>query len=240
MRAGVMSPGWLAVATEARAAAHDQAAPERYEVGPSGRWKSEDFAREQIHHLVNQVFRPGLENATRQIVFSAVDRETEIGSICVLVGEVLAAETRSEVAVVGELSDMRFGALYRAASEEWPKSGGSLRKTAVQRGRNLWLLPAPEAVGMDRSAVSEHAFLEEVRREFEFSVLQGPAAGVSNGAIVMSQSADGIILVLSAQHTRRAAALKVKRALGEAHVRLLGAVLKDREFPIPERVYRRL
>ena len=93
---------------------------------------------------------------------------------------------------------------------------------------------------MDRSAVSEHAFLEEVRREFEFSVLQGPAAGVSNGAIVMSQSADGIILVLSAQHTRRAAALKVKRALGEAQVRLLGAVLRDREFPIPERVYRRL
>jgi hypothetical protein len=41
-------------------------------------------------------------------------------------------------------------------------------------------------------------------------------------------------------HTRRRAALQTKRALEEAGVRLLGTVLADREFPIPQNLYRRL
>jgi Mrp family chromosome partitioning ATPase len=56
----------------------------------------------------------------------------------------------------------------------------------------------------------------------------------------MARVADGLILVLSAQRTRRATALKVKQMLEEAQVRILGAVLSDREFPMPERIYRRL
>jgi Mrp family chromosome partitioning ATPase len=56
----------------------------------------------------------------------------------------------------------------------------------------------------------------------------------------MAQFADGMILVLSAQRTRRATAIKVKQTLERANVRLLGSVLSDREFPIPEGIYRRL
>jgi Mrp family chromosome partitioning ATPase len=56
----------------------------------------------------------------------------------------------------------------------------------------------------------------------------------------MAQSADGMILVLSAQKTRRIAARKIKDVLDAAHVRVLGTVLCDREFPIPERIYRQL
>jgi Mrp family chromosome partitioning ATPase len=56
----------------------------------------------------------------------------------------------------------------------------------------------------------------------------------------MAEFTDGIVLVLSAQHTRRAAALRIKEKVDEAHVRLLGTVLSDREFPIPQRLYRRL
>jgi Mrp family chromosome partitioning ATPase len=56
----------------------------------------------------------------------------------------------------------------------------------------------------------------------------------------MARLADGLILVLSARHTRRAAARRIKQLLDEARVQLLGTVLTDREFPIPERIYRRL
>jgi len=56
----------------------------------------------------------------------------------------------------------------------------------------------------------------------------------------MAQIADGVVLVVSAERTRRAAACKIKEMLEAAQVRLLGAVLSDREFPIPERIYRRL
>jgi len=54
----------------------------------------------------------------------------------------------------------------------------------------------------------------------------------------MAQFADGIVLVLSALHTRRAAAIKTREVLERAQVRLLGTVLCDRLFPIPEAIYR--
>jgi Mrp family chromosome partitioning ATPase len=56
----------------------------------------------------------------------------------------------------------------------------------------------------------------------------------------MAQFADGIILVLSASNTRRVVARKIKEMLDATHARVLGTVLTDRIFPIPERIYRRL
>jgi len=85
-----------------------------------------------------------------------------------------------------------------------------------------------------------HSYLGEMRREFEYSILEGPPAGESHEASAMAQFADGIILVLSAQYTRRIAARKVKEMLEATQVRILGTILSDRIFPIPEAIYRRL
>ena len=40
--------------------------------------------------------------------------------------------------------------------------------------------------------------------------------------------------------TRRIAARKIKETLEAAEARILGTVLSDRVFPIPDRIYRRL
>ena len=64
--------------------------------------------------------------------------------------------------------------------------------------------------------------------------------GESNEAMAMAQFVDGIILVLSARRTRRIAARKMKEMLEGAHARILGSVLSDRVFPIPQGIYRRL
>jgi Mrp family chromosome partitioning ATPase len=52
--------------------------------------------------------------------------------------------------------------------------------------------------------------------------------------------ADGVVLVLEANSTRRVTAKKAKQALEAANVRILGTVLNNRTFPIPEGLYRRL
>jgi protein-tyrosine kinase len=48
------------------------------------------------------------------------------------------------------------------------------------------------------------------------------------------------VLVLEANSTRRVAARKAKQALEAANVRVLGTVLNNRTFPIPEKIYRLL
>jgi Mrp family chromosome partitioning ATPase len=90
------------------------------------------------------------------------------------------------------------------------------------------------------STASLHSLLGAIRTCFEFSIVAGPCAAESTAVIAMAQQADGIVLVMSAQRTRRIAARKIKEKLEAARAHLLGVVLSDRVFPIPERIYRRL
>jgi Mrp family chromosome partitioning ATPase len=104
----------------------------------------------------------------------------------------------------------------------------------------LWFVPALGKNAGDGKMTSVHSYLGEVRREFEYSIVEAPSAGESNEVTAMAQFADGIILVLSANKTRRATARKIKETLETAQARLLGTVLSDRVFPIPDAIYRRL
>src|SRR3979490_301899 len=63
-------------------------------------WSPDSFAREQIRGLVRQVFFSNIARPVRQVVFSAVEADTDVGSVCRLVGEALASETQASIAVV--------------------------------------------------------------------------------------------------------------------------------------------
>jgi Mrp family chromosome partitioning ATPase len=82
--------------------------------------------------------------------------------------------------------------------------------------------------------------LKQLRQEFEYVVIEGPAAGVSSEAALLGQMTDGLILVLGAHRTRKATAQKIKQTLQGAQSRILGTVLSERRFPIPESIYNRL
>ncbi|MGH9594657.1 MAG: hypothetical protein ACRD5L_16320, partial [Bryobacteraceae bacterium] len=59
-------------------------------------------------------------------------------------------------------------------------------------------------------------------------------------ASLLARHADGLVLVVEAGATRREAARKIADDLRAAHMRVLGVVLNNRTYPIPERLYRRL
>ena len=234
MREGVISAGMLFTQPTARTCAHS----EEESVPAVGGWNPEDFAREQIRGLVRRVFFSNVERPVRQVIFSALDPETCVKSICWQVGEALALETAGSVAVVGDYPQaLRDPENYRLKNQD---RSTSLRQKATRLRANLWLVPAAENDGGRRSTASLHAYQGAICAEFEYSILEGPPAGESNEATSMAQFADGIILVLSASNTRRVVARKIKEMLDATHARVLGTVLTDRIFPIPERIYRRL
>ena len=211
---------------------------EEESVPQAGGWNPEDFARAQIRGLVRRVFFANVERPMRQVVFSAMDPVTDVKSICRQVAEALAQETAASVALAGEHPQM----LRDPETDRSKNPDGSmvLRQSATRLQGNLWLVPAAEQHGVRGTTVDLHSYLGAVRREFEYSILEGPPAGESNEATSMAQFADGIILVLSAGSTRRVVARKIKEMLDAAHARVLGTVLTDRVFPIPEGIYRRL
>jgi hypothetical protein len=209
---------------------------------PAGGWTPEKFGREQIQGLVRQVFLSNVGRPVRQVVFSALELETDVKHICRQVGEALALETMGRIAVVGEYPQiLREVEGSQAERSERIKDGTApLRQGTIRVRGNLWLVAAHGTDG-DRGATSGvYSYMDEMRREFEYSVVEGPPAGESNEAMAMAQFADGIILVLSARHTRRIAARKMKEMLEASQVRILGTVLSDRVFPIPHGIYRRL
>jgi len=228
VKAAAMSAGLWGLAGTRKEVLESPSANEQGIHSLSG-WSRGRFEQEQIRGLVRQVFSPRLNPPVRQIVFSAVEPETEVSDICRKVAEALAAEVSGDVVVVGARTDREECVGARRMG---------LRESAKQVRRNLWLAAQREVGEEGLSTASLHAYLAEIRREFEYSIVAAPAAGESNEAQAMAQFADGMILVLSAKNTRRVTALKVKEML--AQVRILGTVLTDREFPIPEGIYRRL
>lgn len=212
---------------------------------PAG-WNPDRFAREQIQGLVRHVFLAQTVRPVRQVVFSAVDAETDVHTLCRQVGEALAEETAGKVAVMGgfpRLVPLKDAAPQPTGTGEDGMRPGTLpplRRIATRVRGNLWLVPGAAGDNQRRTTASVQSYLGELRREFEFSIVETPPAGDSNDTTAMAQFADGVILVLSAHHTRRVTALQVKRGLEAAQTRLLGTVLTDRLFPIPERIYRRL
>jgi hypothetical protein len=204
---------------------------------PACGWNPQDFAREQVRWLVRQLFLSG-ERAVRQVVFSPIEAETDVLNLCWRVGETLALETKQAVVVVGDypqaLQDTETARITRHAA------GDSTLPDATRVTSNLSLLPSFASDGNTVSRASLHSYIAAVRSGFEYSIVAGPPAAESTTTTEMAQLADGIVLVLSARRTRRITARKIKEKLELAQARLLGIVLSDRAFPIPERIYRRL
>ena len=202
-------------------------------------WNEETFAKEQIRGLVRQVFCPAVSPPVQQVVFSSVDGETDIRSLCSWVGEVLAQEKLAEIAVADESEFCRVGdSALRDSGCCARQRTTPIRRLAVRVHKNVWSFPPQRMIADPSQRSSLCTYMAELRRDFEYSIVAAPSSTTSSKALEMARFADGIILVLSAQRTRRVTAIKVRNALGP--VRLLGTVLSDREFPIPTNLYRRL
>jgi len=207
-------------------------------------WNREDFAREQIRGLVQRVFFSSGGRPVTQVVFSGAEPQTDVASICDQVGWALALETSAHIAVVGRPScSTTAGAAERLGDDPWCARRAAIKSWSTQTAVNLWRVPgfagreSGEESGTGRYWAS---WLAELRKEFEYAVVQGPVAGVSSEAALLGQLTDGIILVVGAHSTRRATARKIKETLEGAQSRILGTVLSERRFPVPERIYQRL
>jgi protein-tyrosine kinase len=246
MREAFMSSGLFVARTAERGRARSHSEDKNLKQVEG--WNPEDFAREQIQGLVRQLFFSSVERPVRQVVFSAAEPETDVQDLCWRVVEALALETAEGIALAGEYPQALRGAESRATEMTNPEAeDGSrgLRQGAKRVGANLWILPriVPRA-GNESSRVNNtaalHSYLAAMRSQFDYSIVAAPPAAESNAATALAQLADGIVLVLSARHTRRITASRIKEKLEAARARLLGTVLGDRTFPIPEQIYRRL
>ncbi|MDR3413488.1 MAG: hypothetical protein P4L87_21455 [Formivibrio sp.] len=200
---------------------------------------------EEMLRLVQRIFLSANGSAPRQVVLCGVDGENGSSSVCAMAGRTLAANSSRKVCLVD--ANMRSphlaGILGVDGTNLFSGKSALLRDQCVKIGNNLWL--AGPNILADNSRVllppvELKARFAQLREEFEYLLIDAPGTSVCGDAQLLSLVADAAILVIEANSTRRLTARKAKESLDAAGVRLLGTVLHNRSFPIPEGLYKRL
>lgn len=207
------------------------------------------MAREECLKLVQRLFLTRPANSNPVVVFAGMDRGTGCSRICIEAAQVLAANTSGSVCLVE--ANFRTPSLpgflgvpnHRGLSDCLLQEGG-IRTFAKQlKPLNLWLLSAGALTADSLSLLNSNrlqARMQELRKEFEYVLIDAPALNQYADAVALGRLADGVVVVLQADATRRESALRGVEGLRDAQVQILGAVLNRRKFPIPNFVYRRL
>ncbi len=211
--------------------------------------KMEESQRDEMFKLVQRVFLAPGAGRGRMVVASAMEAGNGCSWICARMAEVLASQVAGTVCVVD--ANLRSPGLHREF--EVPNHFGltdalqvteSVRRFVTPLSRpNLWLLSCgAEVEGMQSMLSSDRmrALLPELQREFDYVLIDAPPIECGDDSVVLGRNAEGIVLVLRANSSRRETARKAVRDLENANVRVLGAVLNRRTFPVPESIYRKL
>jgi len=209
----------------------------------------EEAAREEVRKLVQRLFLAPGGAAPRQMVFAGTEPGSGCSWICARTADILASQVRGLVCLVD--CDLRTPTLHQEF--QVPNHYGladalqgtePIRQFVQQLSQsNLWLLScgslheeSPKLLTLDKMRKRMY----ELRSEFDYVLMDVAPLGSSNHGVLLGSWCDGVALVLKENSSNRMAARKALQELEAARTTVLGAVLNQRTFPIPENIYRRL
>jgi hypothetical protein len=190
---------------------------------------------EQIHVLVQQLFLRPEGGLVRNVGFAPTEESMQMGPLCLDVARALAGEGQYDVGLI----DASFDTIPLQQQLELPAP--SPARVTWPVSPRLGLVPRqswwPEA-GLQPVTEQNLERLREFMTGFDFSlVCCAPVCWITAR---IGHNCDGLVLVLTANKTRRLVAAQIVDRLGKVGVPLLGTVLADRRFPIPQGLYRSL
>jgi Mrp family chromosome partitioning ATPase len=209
----------------------------------------EEKQRDEMMKFVQHVFLMPRAEAPRTVVFTGTESGNGCSWICCRAAEILASQVRGPICVVD--ANLRspglhhsFGVENHHGLSDALKATDSIR-TFVRpvSQQNLWLLSCGANASKSHSLLISDPMrlrLTELRQYFEYVLLDAPPLSVGSEAMTLGRSAEGVILVLKANASRRDSVRKAVQDLQNTGVRVLGAILNQRTYPIPEVIYTKL
>jgi Mrp family chromosome partitioning ATPase len=198
---------------------------------------------EQIQALIQQLFSQQEGGPVRNVAFTPVEPSAQTAPLCIDLAKALASEGKHDIGLIDASSDAV--PLQRRLQVEAPaRSSNQSRdpsKDIWPVASRLWLVPWQswsKGVGLHSVTDQDLGRLRDLMVGFDFCILY--CAPVSWLTARIAQSCDGIVLVLTANKTRRLVAAEIKEQLTKAHIPLLGTVLAERRLPVPQGLYRKL
>ncbi len=204
---------------------------------------------EEVSSFVQQVFLAAGGNVPRTVVFTSTEPGTGCTWVAAHTAEVLAGRIAGSVCIVD--ANLREPGLHQqfglenglglAESLQQPDPiGGLVRGTSLP---NLFVITAGKAAEDSQPRLASDRMrmrIHELRAEFDFVLIDASAMSQGSDAIGLGSLSDGVVLVLKANASRKQTARQAVQSLQEGNAKVLGAVLNQRQFPIPESIYKRL
>ena len=208
-------------------------------------------AVDELTHLIQRVFQPGTaEPSVRAVLFAPIGSTGDSAALCARAADALASHTPLSTCAVD--ADLRTAGLHgafglsdgRGLSDALATGNRTLPiETFTTRVRaNLWAMPAGTRCAEALPHLAPEALravVTDLLQRFDYVLISGPSGGGSDAA-ALGAAVHGVVLVLQANATRREAARRIADDLRAANVQILGAVLGNRTFPIPEAIYQKL
>jgi Mrp family chromosome partitioning ATPase len=197
--------------------------------------------------LVQRTFLTQTEQPPRVVVFAGVNHGEGCSSICASVAETLSRNVGGSVCLVeANFRSPALPAMFNTTNHHGLTNAllteGPIRSFAKPMGadQKLWLLSSGALAASSANLLSSDRLKErltELRNEFDFVLIDAAPLGQYGDALALGPLSDGIVLVLGAESTRRESAQMATDTLRTARIPILAAVLNNRSFPIPEKIY---
>jgi succinoglycan biosynthesis transport protein ExoP len=204
---------------------------------------------DELTRLVQRIFQPGVaEPRIRSVLFSAFGPAGASAKLCAAVADTLASQTSRSVCLVD--ANLRapslhasFGVDSSPGLSDLLLDGHDLRGCLKALAHSLWLLPGGSCSAdtlAQLTADRVRPCVLELLASFDYVLMDTSSASMHGEATLLGPLLDGVLLVAEANATRREAAKRTTELLQATGATILGAVLTNRTFPIPERIYRML
>jgi capsular exopolysaccharide synthesis family protein len=204
---------------------------------------------EEFTKLVQRVFMLNGNDSPRTVVFTGAEQGNGCSWVCARVAEVLVGQVSGSVCLVD--ANLRhpglheqFGVHNRYGLTDALQKREPIRSYAQPLFcPNLWLVSSGPPAGDNQSLLASDRMrlrMTELRAEFDYVLVDTAAISTCTDATALACSTDGLVLVLKANSSRRESARKAIHDLKAAKARVLGAVLNQRTFPIPQSIYNKL
>lgn len=209
----------------------------------------EGAARDEVLKLVQSVFLAPGPRRTRQVVFVGAEPGSGTTWMCAHVAEVLAAQGTGSVCVVdcnlvSPAQHRQFHVQNHFGLADALQGTEPIRQYVQQLSRpNLWLLSGGSASEKVQELLTQETMqrrMLELRAEFDYVLLDVEAVRAGNQAAILGSWCDGVAIVVKANSTNRKDARQAVKEIQAANALVLGAILNQRTFPIPESIYSRL
>ena len=206
------------------------------------------IARDEVTKLVHRTFLLAGTEGQRRVVFTATESGNGGTWVCAHAAEMLASQVSRSVCIVD--CNLRAPSLHRQfmvpnhhGLADALQGEGPVRQYATQLRSNLWLVSCgascESALGLLTSDKMRRR-VAELSAEFDYVLFDVGPLNTSNHGVVLGRLVDGVVIVLKAHASRRDTARDAIQGLQASKVKVLGAVLNQRTFPIPEKIYNRL